>query len=98
MTWLPVCVHILLQELNRLRSAALALGFYELLEATAKLLDRECTMLPATAHPDAALQLTHAANFLRHSELACDASKLILPMQTNFAGGTANTAAATADS
>lgn len=73
------------KELNRLRSAALSLGFYELLEATAKLLERECTMLPATAHPDAALQMTHAANSLRHSELALDASRLILPLQTNFA-------------
>ena len=87
-------VFILLQELNRLRSAALVLGFYDLLEATAKLLERECTMLPATAHPDAALQMTHAANFLRHSELARDASKLVLPMQTNFAAGTGNTTAA----
>lgn len=79
-----------LQELNRLRSAALALGFFELLEATAKLLERECTMLPATAHPDAALQMTHAANSLRHSEFARDASRLIMPLQTNFTGGTAS--------
>ena len=78
-------MNVLLQELNRLRSAALSLGFYELLEATAKLLERECTMLPSTAHPDAALQMTHAANSLRHSELARDASRLILPLQTNFA-------------
>jgi len=56
------------------------------LEATAKLLERECTTLPATAHPDAALQMTHAANSLRQSELARDASRLILPLQTNFAG------------
>jgi len=78
--------------LNRLRTAALALGFYELLEAVAKLLERECTMLPATAHPDAALQMTHAANSLRHLELARDASRLILPMQTNFASGTSTAA------
>jgi len=85
-----------LQELNRLRSAALAVGFCEVLEATAKLLDRECTMLAATAHPDAALQMTHAANCLRHAELSRDASRLILPLQTNFAasGSTATTAAA----
>ena len=80
-----------------MRSAALALGFYELLEATAKLLERECTMLPATAHPDAALQMTHAANSLRHPELVRDASRLILPLLTNFTGGTSNTGPAAAD-
>jgi len=88
---------MLLQELNRLRLAALSLGFYDLLEAMAKLLERECTLLPSMAHPDAALQMTHAANSLRHSELARDASRLIVPLQTNFAGGLSspsNTAAA----
>jgi len=79
--------------LRRLQSAALALGFYELLEATAKLLERECTMLPSTAHPDAAAQLTQAANFLRHSELTRDASRQIPPLQTNSGTVTASTGA-----
>ena len=82
--------------MNRLRSAALALGFYELLEATAKLLERECTTLPSTAHPDAALQMTHAANSLRHAELSRDATRLILPLQTNFSGGGAAAATGSA--
>ncbi|XP_061163483.1 integrator complex subunit 14-like [Saccostrea echinata] len=71
------------KELNRLRRAALSFGFLDLLEAMASMLDRECTMLPGSAHPDAALQLTHAANALR-SESATDIAQMILPLRTNF--------------
>ncbi|KAK6179916.1 hypothetical protein SNE40_012164 [Patella caerulea] len=71
------------KELNRIRRAALSFGFLDLLDAIATMLDRECTMLPGTAHPSAALQLSHAANTLR-SEMACDASQMVLPLQTNF--------------
>ncbi|KAJ8304197.1 hypothetical protein KUTeg_017780, partial [Tegillarca granosa] len=71
------------KELNRLRRAALSFGFTELLEAMATLLDRECTMLPGTANPDAALQLTNAANALR-GESATDINHLIMPLRTNF--------------
>ncbi|XP_022335197.2 integrator complex subunit 14-like [Crassostrea virginica] len=71
------------KELNRLRRAALSFGFHDLLEAMASMLDRECTMLPGSAHPDAALQLTHAANMLR-SETATDITQMILPLRTNF--------------
>ncbi|XP_052794374.1 integrator complex subunit 14-like [Mya arenaria] len=72
------------KELNRVRKAALAFGFVELLEAMAAMLERECTMLPGTSHPDAALQLTHAASKL-HMEMAKDASQIIMPLRTNFA-------------
>ena len=71
------------KELNRVRKAALSFGFNELLEAMASMLERECTMLPGTAHPDAALQLTHAATKLC-SENAKQASQLIMPLRTNF--------------
>lgn len=71
------------KELNRLRRAALSFGFHDLFEAMASMLDRECTMLPGSAHPDAALQLTHAANVLR-SEMATDIAQVILPLRTNF--------------
>lgn len=71
------------KELNRLRRAALALGFYELLDAVAQLLDRECTLLAGNTHPDAALQMAHVASFLR-SEVARDAEQNIVPLQTNF--------------
>ena len=47
------------------------------------MLERECTMLPGTAHPDAALQLTHAASKMR-SDLARDATQVIMPLRTNF--------------
>jgi hypothetical protein len=78
-----LCVVVEFQELNRLRRAALSFGFHELLEAMASMLDRECTMLPGSAHPDAALQLTHAASALRN-ENATDISQMILPLRTNF--------------
>ncbi|KAL5004544.1 hypothetical protein ScPMuIL_018000 [Solemya velum] len=71
------------KELNRLRRAALSFGFFELLEAMAAMLERECTMLPGTAHPDAALQLTHAVNALR-GETATDIQQVIIPLCTNF--------------
>ncbi|XP_041364746.1 integrator complex subunit 14-like [Gigantopelta aegis] len=71
------------KELNRIRRAALAFGFYELLEAMAAMLERECTMLPGTAHPSAAMQLTHAANALR-SDSAKDVTVTVMPLQTNF--------------
>ena len=39
------------KELNRLKRAALALGFTELLEGMAAIFERESSILPATAHP-----------------------------------------------
>ena len=73
-----------LQELNRLRRAALSFGFHDLLDAMATMLDRECTMMPGTAHPDASMQLAHAANALR-SDKATDFTQLVMPLRTNFA-------------
>lgn len=49
----------------------------------ATMLDRECTMLPGTAHPDASIQLAHAASCLR-SDKATDFSQSIMPLRTNF--------------
>ncbi|XP_071105029.1 integrator complex subunit 14-like [Haliotis cracherodii] len=71
------------KELNRIRRAALAFGFLELMEAMASMLERECTMLPGTAHPSAAMQLSHAANALQNPS-AKDVSTTIMPLQTNF--------------
>ncbi|CAD7080625.1 unnamed protein product [Hermetia illucens] len=53
------------KELNRIRRAALSLGFIELLEGLANIFDRESTVLPSNANPDCAIQLKHAANELR---------------------------------
>ncbi|KAH3839511.1 integrator complex subunit 14-like [Dreissena polymorpha] len=71
------------KELNRVRKAALSFGFVELLPAMAAMLERECTMLPGSSHPDAALQLTHAATKLC-SDMAKDAAQMIMPLRTNF--------------
>ncbi|XP_043221562.1 integrator complex subunit 14-like [Amphibalanus amphitrite] len=74
------------KELNRLRSAALSFGFYQVLESVAVILERECTLLPGNAHPDCALQLTHAATALRHPEHR-QPGKPIQPLSTRFQQG-----------
>ncbi|CAG2223853.1 Integrator complex subunit 14 [Mytilus edulis] len=71
------------KELNRLRRAALSFGFHDLLDAMGTMLDRECQMLPGSAHPDASMQLAHAANALR-SDKATDFTQSIMPLRTNF--------------
>lgn len=71
------------KELNRLRRAALSFGFLDLLTGMATILDRECTLLPGTIHPDAALQLTHAASALRNPS-AKEYNTAILPLRTKF--------------
>lgn len=77
---------MIMQELNRLRRAAISFGFVELLEGVADIFERECTMLPGTAHPDCALQLTHSAGILRRP-IARDAKYAIPPMRTKFVSG-----------
>lgn len=53
------------KELNRIRKAALSIGFYELLDGVASIFEKECAILPGTAHPECAMQLAHAALELR---------------------------------
>ena len=72
------------KELNRFRKAALTIGFYEIIEGLAKILERECTLLPGTAHPEAALQLTHAASALRSLQDLDSLDTLISPLKTLF--------------
>lgn len=83
-----MCFVLFRQELNRLRKAALAFGFWELLKGVADLLERECTMLPDSAHPDAAFQLSHAAQQLKlastgDSQYAAFDHNIV-PMHTDF--------------
>uniref|UniRef100_A0A3Q2NXC9 Integrator complex subunit 14 n=1 Tax=Fundulus heteroclitus TaxID=8078 RepID=A0A3Q2NXC9_FUNHE len=85
---LPDKTQTFYKELNRLRKAALAFGFWELLKGVAELLERECTMLPDSAHPDAAFQLSHAAHQLKlassgDSQYAAFEHN-IAPMHTDF--------------
>ncbi|EMP36011.1 UPF0464 protein C15orf44 like protein [Chelonia mydas] len=85
---LPEKTQTFYKELNRLRKAALAFGFLDLLKGVADMLERECTLLPDTAHPDAAFQLTHAAQQLKAasngtSEYAAYDHN-ITPLQTDF--------------
>lgn len=74
------------QELNRVRRAAISLGFISLVDGLAAILERECTLLPGGAHPDCALQLTHAANVLR-KPYSRDPKYNVLPMRTRFQDG-----------
>ncbi|CAB1331772.1 unnamed protein product, partial [Coregonus sp. 'balchen'] len=88
---LPEKTQTFYKELNRLRKAALAFGFWELLKGVSELLERECTLLPDTAHPDAAFQLSHAAQQLKlastgDSQYAAFDHN-INPMHTDFSGG-----------
>uniref|UniRef100_A0A8C1M6S9 Integrator complex subunit 14 n=1 Tax=Cyprinus carpio TaxID=7962 RepID=A0A8C1M6S9_CYPCA len=88
---LPEKTQTFYKELNRLRKAALAFGFWELLKSMAELLERECTLLSDSAHPDAAFQLSHAAQQLKlassgDSKYAAYEHN-ITPMLTDFSGG-----------
>ncbi|KAG1665251.1 Integrator complex subunit 14 [Nymphon striatum] len=75
------------RELNKVRRAALSFGFYQLLERMASILERECTQLPGTAHPEAAIQLSYAANALI-SPSCLDIKHTIFPMRTSFGNDT----------
>ncbi|MBN3281478.1 INT14 protein, partial [Polyodon spathula] len=91
---LPEKTQTFYKELNRLRKAALAFGFWELLSGVAELLERECTLLPDTAHPDAAFQLSHVAQQLRlastgDSQYAAFTHN-ITPMPTDFSGSSSS--------
>ncbi|CAG2100999.1 unnamed protein product [Medioppia subpectinata] len=72
------------KELNRFRRAALSFGFYALIEGLASILERECRMLPGSAHPEAALQLTHAVTALRLPTDADSYNQYISPLETKF--------------
>lgn len=85
---LPDKTQTFYKELNRLRKAALAFGFWELLKGVADLLERECTLLPDSAHPDAAFQLSHAAQQLKLASTGdpqfAGYDHNIIPMHTDF--------------
>lgn len=71
------------KELNRLKRAAVCLGFYELLEGVAQICERECGLLPANVSPDCAIQLTYVAQVLRSAE-CYSVTHTIMPRITNF--------------
>ncbi|GAB0098241.1 DnaJ homolog subfamily C member 2 [Sergentomyia squamirostris] len=72
------------KELNRIRRAALSLGFVELLEGLACIFEREIPMLPPNASPDCALQLKHAAMELKKFNLSRDLKHSIIPYPTKY--------------
>ncbi|KAK9892940.1 hypothetical protein WA026_022812 [Henosepilachna vigintioctopunctata] len=71
------------KELNRLRKAAISLGFLELLLALATIFEQECLSLPGNVHPDCAVQLHHAAEVLKKTQNQ-DAKFVITPYVANY--------------
>ncbi|CAH0550975.1 unnamed protein product [Brassicogethes aeneus] len=71
------------KELNRLRKAAISLGFLDLLNGLAAIFEQEMLQLPGSAHPDCALQLQHAAEVLRKTQ-NMDIKYTVMPLQTNY--------------
>ena len=74
------------KELNRLRKAAVCLGFYDLLGGLAQICERECSLLPANVSPDCAIQLTYVSQVLRSQE-CYNPKQNILPILTHFSNG-----------
>uniref|UniRef100_A0A1I8PBR1 Integrator complex subunit 14 n=1 Tax=Stomoxys calcitrans TaxID=35570 RepID=A0A1I8PBR1_STOCA len=72
------------KELNRIRRAALSIGFIELLEAMATLFDKEAINLTAlNANPECTIQLKHASIELRKpSNRDLKVSIVPVPVQT----------------
>merc|ERR1712025_711168 len=74
------------KELNRLKRAAVCMGFYELLDGLAQICERECSLLPANVSPDCAIQLTYVSQVLRSQE-CFSAKQNIMPKLTHFNNG-----------
>jgi len=74
------------KELNRLKRAAVSLGFYELLEGVAQICERECSMLPTGVSPDCTIQLTYVAQVLRSPE-CFHVNHQVIPKLTHFNQG-----------
>lgn len=69
------------KELNRIRKAALSLGFVELLDGLASIFERELLSLQSTANPECALQLKHASVEIRSNR---DLKKSIVPYSQKY--------------
>ncbi|XP_063990643.1 integrator complex subunit 14 [Diachasmimorpha longicaudata] len=74
------------KELNRLRRAALSMGFVELLEGLASIFERECTLLPPNLHLDCTIQMGHVAEMLR-KPYSRELKNNITPVRTQFHKG-----------
>ncbi|KAI8124856.1 Integrator complex subunit 14 [Lucilia cuprina] len=83
------------KELNRIRRAALSIGFVELLEAMATLFDKEAINLAAVnANPECTIQLKHASIELRKPSNR-DLKISIVPVPVQTVNPTAQGVAAT---
>ncbi|XP_066599693.1 integrator complex subunit 14 [Prorops nasuta] len=74
------------KEVNRLRRAASSMGFIELLESLACILERECTILPPNLNPDCTIQMGHVASMIRKPEFL-ELRYNIPPARTKFQQG-----------
>ncbi|XP_050541175.1 integrator complex subunit 14 [Daktulosphaira vitifoliae] len=80
---MPEKIQSFYKELNRIRKAAIAYSFTDLLPNIADLLEIECTNLSGSTHPDCAIQLSHVAGELR-KPYAMDPKFTIVPLVTKF--------------
>ncbi|XP_011183560.2 integrator complex subunit 14 [Zeugodacus cucurbitae] len=80
------------KELNRIRRAALSIGFVDLLEAMATLFEKEISQLSLGTNPECSMQLKHAANELR-TESSLDIKTSIVPLQKFGSAGGGNDSA-----
>ncbi|XP_034936169.1 integrator complex subunit 14 [Chelonus insularis] len=74
------------KELNRLRRAALSMGFIELLDGLAAIFERECALLPPNLHVDCTIQMGHVAEMLRKPFFR-ELKNNITPVRTKFHQG-----------
>ncbi|XP_055839546.1 integrator complex subunit 14-like [Episyrphus balteatus] len=71
------------KELNRIRRAALSIGFIELIEILASIFEREVVGLPSSTNPECTLQLKHSAIELRKTA-GKDLKNSIIPLTSDF--------------
>ncbi|XP_012262128.1 integrator complex subunit 14 [Athalia rosae] len=71
------------KELNRLRRAALSMGFVELLDGLASIFERECALLPPNLNPDCTIQMGHVAEMLK-KPYSRELKNNITPVRTKF--------------
>lgn len=74
----------LFKELNKVKKAALSLGFYELFDYLALALQREMANIKFESNPESMIQIQHSIECLKSLEYR-DSRKEIQPFITNFA-------------
>lgn len=69
------------KELQKFRKQALTIGFTGILTGMATILERECNMLPANAHPEAESILRNAIAMLRSPTTLENINTPVIPLR-----------------